>query len=244
MKPAINTATGRKAAAALATCAFLLTLSAPPATAGGDRQVASAEFTREAPGKSAGLEIEIDYMNPSDPAGKPPAVREIKLRLARRSRLDTGALPTCEADNATLQAVGASACPESRLGGGAVVLDTGFPDPGRFLANDLTLLNTTDAVIFLFEERESGARLASRALIEGHTITSTAPFLPGTPPDGAAVDTVSETFEQAAAPGYLTTPRRCPPRGYWRNRLRFTYDDGAVQRVTSRSPCRRGAHAK
>lgn len=208
------------------------------AGAGGDRQVASAEFTRMAPGVSTGLEIEIDYMNPADPAGKPPAVREIRLRLARPSAIDTSALPTCEADNAELQASGAAACPESRLGGGAVVIDTGFPEPLRFLTNDLTLLNSTGEVIFLFEEQGSGVRLASRAAIEGDTITSTAPLLPGTPPDGAAVDTVSETFEQAAAAGYLTTPGRCPPRGFWRNRLRFTYDDGTVQRVLSPSPCR------
>ena len=208
-----------------------------PALASGDRQVASAEFTRAAPGASTGLDIEIDYMNPADPAGKPPAVREIKLRLARPSRIDTGALPVCEADNATLQTSGAAACPDSRLGDGAVVLDTGFPEPGRFLATDLTLLNATDEVIVLFQERESGARLASRASIEGDTITTTAPLLPGTPPDGAAVDTVSETFERAAAPGYLTTPKRCPPRGYWRNRFRFTYDDGTVQRVLSPSRC-------
>jgi len=231
-------ATSFRLLTALVALACGVVVFAPPAVAGGDRQVASAEFTRTAPGSSTGLDIEIDYMNPTDPAGKPPAVREIKLRLARPSRIDTGALPACEADNATLQTSGAAACPDSRLGDGAVVLDTGFPEPGRFLANDLTLLNTTDAVIVLFEERESGVRLATRALIEGDTITSTAPFLPGTPPDGAAVDTVSETFEQAAAAGYLTTPKRCPPRGYWRNRLRFTYDDGTVQRVLSPSRCR------
>ncbi len=231
-------ATSFRLLAALVAFAGGVVVFAPSALAGGDRQVASAEFTRTAPGASTGLDIEIDYVNPADPAGKPPAVREIKLRLARPSRIDTGALPACEADNATLQTSGAAACPDSRLGDGAVVLDTGFPEPVRFLATDLTLLNATDEVIVLFQERESGTRLASRAAIEGDTITTTAPLLPGTPPDGAAVDTVSETFEQAAAAGYLTTPKRCPPRGYWRNRLRFTYDDGTVQRVLSPSRCR------
>jgi len=218
-------------------------LSAAPAAAGGDRQVATAEFSRMAPGVSTGLEIEIDYMNPGDAEGKPPAVREIVLKLARPSRIDTGALPACEADNATLQASGAAACPDSQLGGGEVVLDTGFPEPLRFLTNDLTLLNATGEVIFLFQEQTSGARLASRAIIDGDTITSTAPLLPGTPPDGAAVDTVSETFEHAATTGYLITPGRCPGRGYWRNRLRFTYDDGTVQRVLTPSPCRRRPRA-
>lgn len=231
-------ATFRRLFVAFATCAGSLAMLTSPALAADDRQVASAEFTRTAPGVSTGLAIEIDYMNPTDPAGKPPAVREIRLRLARPSRIDTGALPACEAGNAELQASGARACPESRLGDGAVTLDTGFPEPGRFLATDLTLLNATNEVIVLFQERQSGARVASRAAIEGDTITTTAPLLPGTPPDGAAVDTVSETFERAAAAGYLTTPKRCPPRGSWRNRLRFTYDDGTVQRVLSLSPCR------
>jgi len=224
--------------AGLAICAAIF-LAAAPAAAGADRQTASAQFTSKVAGVSTGLEIEIDYMNPEDPEAKPPAVREILLRLARPSRIDTGALPACEADNATLQASGASACPDSRLGGGQVVLDTGLPEPGRFLANDVTLLNATGELIALFQEQESGARLATRAVIDGDKIITTAPFLPGSPPDGAAVDTVSETFEQAATTGYLTTPGRCPSRGFWRNRLRFTYDDGTVQKVLSPSPCRR-----
>jgi len=224
-----------------AVCLATLVPTSATASADSPRQRATAEFTRAAPGKATGLTISIDYRNPQDPAAKPPAVRQIALRFARGSRIDTTALPICTAENATLMTTGPAACPESRLGGGEVVLDTGFPEPFRFLENDLTLLNASNEVIFLFQERMTGERLASRAAIKRRRIISTAPFLPGTPPDGAAVDTVSEMFERTGTAGYLTTPKRCRHRGYWTNRLRFTYDDGVVQKVRTASPCRRRA---
>jgi hypothetical protein len=38
---------------------------------------------------------------------------------------------------------------------------------------------------------------------------------------------------------FLTTPRHCPARGYWVNRVRFSYRDGTVQVESTRNPCTR-----
>jgi hypothetical protein len=76
-----------------------------------------------------------------------------------------------------------------------------------------------------------------------------APPLPGTPPDGAAVDLVklriSEVSRQAGGVrrGYLTTPGECPNGGSWTNAFRFTYHDGVSQTVPTESACDRTAGA-
>ncbi len=47
---------------------------------------------------------------------------------------------------------GAGACPRgSRVGGGRIVLDTGFEGPIRMVRNDVVLLNNRDELIFLTE---------------------------------------------------------------------------------------------
>jgi hypothetical protein len=70
------------------------------------------------------------------------------------------------------------------------------------------------------------------------------PPLPGTPPDGGAIDTV----EFADVPvsrevggvvrSFITTPQQCPEESrFWVNRIQFTYYDGVTQVVETRSPC-------
>lgn len=231
--------TGLRLVAGALACSACLAPSAPAASADGIRQSAKAVFSERDRGASTALRLAIDYVNPADPEAKPPPVRSVALTLARGSRIDTGAVPVCEAADAELMTQGPAPCADSVVGGGVVTLDTGFPEPFRFLDNDLTLLNAADEVIFLFRQRQLGVRLASHAQIEGRTITATAPFLPGTPPDGAAADTVDETFNATAAGAYISTPPRCPRSRRWTNRMRFTYDDGVTQTVRSRSRCRR-----
>lgn len=225
-------------ATAIAIVCFLLGATGPTATsADAGRQTATAAFTERTPGSSTGLDLRIDYLNPADPAAKPPAVRVVALTVARGSRIDTTAVPACAATDAELMLFGPSVCADSAVGSGELILDTGLPQPARFLDNEIALLNAPGELIFLFRQKLLGARLATHAPISGRTITSRAPALPGTPPDGAAVDTVSETLEGSAA--YITTPRRCPRRRFWVNKWVFTYDDGATQTVRSHSACRR-----
>src|SRR3954454_2000046 len=167
-------------------------LAAAPALAGtGSRQSAKVVFVEHRPGLPSGLAFDVDYVNPSDPGGKPPAVRTVFETLAQDARFDTTVPARCGASDAQLMAQGESACsPGSKVGTAYIRIDTGFPEPNRFFDVDVTFLNNTDQLIFLSTERSTGGRVVARAAIQGGRLTSMAPPLPGTPPDGGALDVV------------------------------------------------------
>jgi hypothetical protein len=229
----------------LAGCAALALASAGPAPAAtGPRQSAKVRFVQERPGTPSALTFDVDYVNPGDPQGKPPAVRTVVETLAPDAHLDTAVPARCEATDGQLMALGESACPPgSKVGTGSLRIDTGFPGPKRFVEEGVTFLNNTDQLIFLTTNRDSGARVISRAAIHGGRLTSNAPPLPGTPPDGGAIDVVHTRFKAisrqigAKRRAYVSTPSACPASGAWTNRLSFTYADGVTQTVASRSPC-------
>jgi hypothetical protein len=219
-------------------------LAAIPAIAqaqDGSRQDASASFTTTQPGTSTGLEISIDYVNPADPEAKPPAVRHVVVELAPGARYDTAAPGLCTATDAELMAQGAAACPaDSVVGQGVITLDTGVPGPGRFIVSDTTFLNDTDELIFLNTDRQSGGHVVVRGAVGERTVTTEAPFLPGSPPDGAAIDTVQISESAISSQGggsFVTTPPECPASGSWVNQIHFTYYDGVTQTVETQSPC-------
>jgi hypothetical protein len=210
----------------------------------GSRQSAKVVFVDPHPGVPSGLAFDVDYVNPNDPNGKPPAVRTVFETLAADARFDTAVPALCGASDAELMALGESACPPaSKVGTGYLRIDTGFPEPNRFFDVDVTFLNNTNQLIFLSRERKTGLRVVSRAPIQGSHLTSTAPTLPGTPPDGGAIDVVHTRFDAIAREvggarrGYITTPSACPRGGAWTNTLAFTYADGVTQTVASQSPC-------
>jgi hypothetical protein len=69
-------------------------------------------------------------------------------------------------------------------------------------------------------------------------------MLPGTPPDGGAAKSQRGTWfprstvRDGRQANYLTTPPTCPSRGYWINKVTYTYRDGVKQTAQSRSACR------
>jgi hypothetical protein len=215
-------------------------------SAGGRYQTASLTFAESAPGRPTAMRVRIDYVNPDDPRAKPPSVRRVVEVFARGTDLDTSAPARCRATDAQLMLQGRSACPRaSVVGHGFIRLDTGIPRPGRFLREDVTFLNNTDQLIYLVRDRATGARTAFRARVEGRRVVTQAPLLPGAPPDGTAVDVVRAHFPRLVRVrdgqrrAFLTTPRHCPARGYWVNRVRFSYRDGTVQVESTRNPCTR-----
>jgi hypothetical protein len=164
--------------------------------------------------------------------------------LPEGARFDTTVPAQCPATDAQLVAMGESACPPgSKVGSGFIRIDTGFPGPNRFVAVDVAFLNNADQLIFLNTTRDSGARVVNRSTIQGGRLTSSAPPLPGTPPDGGAIDVVQTRLESISREvggvrrGYITTPTVCPSQGAWTTALSFTYADGVTQTVGSPSPC-------
>jgi hypothetical protein len=228
---------------ALACCAVAVP-SGALAGSGGSYQEAKLKFTKERPGASTGMRVHIDYRDPADPDAKPPAVRRVVLKLARGARIDTLAPEWCTASDAELMATGADACsPGSKLGGGDVTVDTGFPGPGRFVDAHIDFLNNDHELIYVNTVEATTARTIIRAAVRRRRIITDAGMLPGTPPDGGAIDTV-ETFIPALSRTvdgqrrrYVRTPRHCPERGFWINRITFTYANGVTQTTRNHSRC-------
>jgi hypothetical protein len=246
--PAHLTRTRRLVVPCLLATVVLALLAAPAtgeASAGeGAYQTASLRFVESAPGRASGYGVRIDYMNPDDPGAKPPSVRRVVEVFPRGTRIDTSAPARCRATDAELMLQGRSACPRrSIVGAGFIRLDTGTPGPGRFLREDVTFLNNTDQLIYLTRDRANGARTVLRARVVGRRVISEAPFLPGAPPDGTAVDVVRASFPKLVSVrdgqrrAYTTTPAHCPRRGHWVTRVRFTYDDGTRQTEATRNRC-------
>jgi hypothetical protein len=232
-------------AVALVCCVAVALFGGTTAAAPTDsRQTAEARFVEQRPGVPTALTFNVDYHQPDDPDAKPPAVQSVIETLAQGARFDTSVPAQCAASDAQLMAQGEAACaPDSKVGTGYIRIDTGFPDPNRFIEVDVAFLNNADQLIFLTTDRDTGAHVVARSKIEGGQITSSAPPLPGTPPDGGALDVVTSQLDsitreiQGEPRAYITTPPDCPPGGEWVNSLSFTYRDGVTQQVESRSAC-------
>jgi hypothetical protein len=229
----------------LAVCVLLVMSSVDAASAQtGSRQTATFTLAEQRPGASTALSFSVDYVNPADRAAKPPAVRRVVETLARGARFDTSVPAQCLATDAELMLLGEDACPPgSKVGAGFIRIDTGFPGPNRAIEADIVFLNRTGQLIFVNTDRATGARVVARGTIEGGRLTTNAPPLPGTPPDGGAIDVVRTRLESISRlvggvrRGYITTPASCPPSRSWTNTVSFTYADGVTQTVASRSPC-------
>jgi hypothetical protein len=224
-------------------------LASLPVAAGAQsesRQSAASEFVESRPGEPTGLRLAIDYVNPSDPNAKPPAVQKVVVKLQPGTSIDTSVPALCKASNGELMTNGASACPAaSKVGGGEIDVDTGLPGAERNLENAVTLLNNKDELIFLLESKGGApSKTVLRAPIDGAAVTTETPPLPGGPPDGfSAVKRVRLTLDRVSAGqgsnrrSYVTTPRQCPAAGSWTNSATFTYRDGVSQTVANGSPC-------
>jgi hypothetical protein len=233
-------------AAALATTA----LAQQYGGSGGSRQVAEFTLSERKTGRPTAERFLFDYQNPSDPGAKPPAVRRVVTVLPNGAHYDPSVPGSCTASDAELMAQGASACPEdSAIGGGVVTVDTGFPEPGRMVTADIEFFNNAEdpdgEFIYLNTVRDNGARTVIRADVTDRRTITDAGMLPGTPPDGGAIDTVDVTVAEVSRRidgerrAYITTPRRCPPDRTWTARVRFVYDD-VSQVVATENRCRRG----
>lgn len=219
---------------------------APEALAQGDGayQTAAFMFDQTEPASPSGTMLDVDYFHPSDPTAKPVAVTRAVIEAAPGSHWDTSVPARCTASDAQLMSLGEAACPaRSKVGEGQVVVDSGFPGPARYAHAHITFFNNTDELIYLNTVATIGLRTVVRAEIKGNRITTDAGALPGTPPDGGAIDEVHTVDpavvveEAGAVRSYFTTPSECPDSGQWINTQTFTYSDGTTQTTTNPTPC-------
>ena len=124
--------------------------------------------------------------------------------LPKGARYDASVPGSCTASDEELMLQGAAACPEdSRIGGGVITVDTGVPGPGRIVTADTEFFNNAEdpegEFIYLNTVRGSSARTVIRADVTGRTTVTEAGMLPGTPPDGGAIDTVDVEVTRVVA---------------------------------------------
>jgi hypothetical protein len=208
-----------------------------------DRQTASFTLTETRPGAPTSERFVFDYVNPDDGDAKPPAVSRVVTILPRGARYDTSAPDVCTASDAELIAQGGRACPPgSAIGGGVVTIDTGLPGPARIVTVDVEFFSNADEFIYVNTVRGTEVRTIIRADVTRRQTITDAGSLPGTPPDGGAIDTVDFHVDNVTRDGrnYLTTPPVCRGRRddpHWTARVAFTYGDGVTQTVPTHTPC-------
>jgi hypothetical protein len=211
------------------------------------RQTASYTLSGERPNQPTAEHFLFDYRNPSDPEGKPPAVTRVVTVLPRGAHYDTSVPGLCTASDSELTTQGAEACPpDSAIGGGVITVDTGVPGPGRIVTADTEFFNNTNEFIYVNTIRGTSARTVIRAPVEPRQTITVSGMLPGTPPDGGAIDTVDITVDSVTREvdgrprSYITTPKRCRGRvddPHWTTRVAFSYGDGVTQTVPTHTPC-------
>jgi hypothetical protein len=226
----------------------LLALAAAPAVADAAalRSSATVTFTSRAPASPSGVDWSIDYRDPADPNGKPPAVESTVAVFPDGSRIDTSAPEQCRASDSELTLMGVDACPAAtRVATGKLDVDTGsLTVIPRIVMNDVSNFNNQgESVIFTESTNMPGTqtRTVSRGRIEGNTITTDVPAIPGAPPPDAYTALKSFRLSVPAltrgARTYVTTPPTCPATGHWTFRLSFLYRDGVSETIESPSPC-------
>ena len=231
-------------ALALVVCATVALAAEPP------RQTSSYTLSQKRPDRPTAERFRFDYANPDDGDSKPPAVTRVVTILPRGARYDASVPASCTASDEELMAQGAAACPpDSAIGGGVITVDTGVPGPGRIVTADTEFFNNAEdpegEFIYLNTVRGSGARTVVRADVTRRRTITQAPLLPGTPPDGGAIDTVDVTVAKVVRTvdgerrAYITTPPRCPRSRRWVARVTFTYGDDYSQTVATKNRCRR-----
>jgi len=222
-------------------------LLAPGVAHGGSIQTFSGTFTTTAPGSPTGYTASIDYRDPADPQGKPPAVADVIQVLPAGTRIDTEAVERCTAPDPQLLAEGAAACPAgSVIGGGELETDSaaGAGPVPRILESRITFFNAEGEMILFTEATNvSGppVRTSSRVKIDGTKLSVSVPPVPVPDPDDPflAIKKVRVGFPAAgtAARPYLRTPESCPASGAWTIAGTFTYRNGAVETDVVPSPC-------
>jgi hypothetical protein len=228
----------RKLQTAAAAFGVLAASTASAAATTGERADFELGFSTAKAGARAGLVLHIVYKAAGDPEAKPSPIRKVVVAVAPGTRFDTGAVPPCSASDDELRAQGSGACPpESKIGAGKLLADTGFGPPTDPVAADLTLFNTGDSVLEVVTAPGTDRVLGTDRLhIDGSTLTGAPPVTPGGPPDGeTSVRQIDFTI--GAASGFVTTPGACPGDVQWRSTGTFGFKDGAEETLQSAAAC-------
>jgi hypothetical protein len=187
------------------------------------------------------MTLHIHYTKPGDPNAKPSPIRKLRLYAPAGTVFHSSAVPACKASDAEVQLLGAGACPSSsRIGGGPIVVVTGFGPPFDPFVSPTPVFNDGSGWLEISQTPSTPAATiaVTRGTVRGSRITEDIAAAPGGPPDfQSAVSTVDFSFP--ASTGYITTPPRCPAGGRWVTTGTFAFADGTTQTARGETPCTR-----
>ena len=198
------------------------------------------DFGTDRTATATAMELRLAYTNPSDPSAKPPPIRKLTIEAPAGTRFDPTAPAVCGAADAEVMAEGPDACPpESRIGGGTIVVTTGFGPPFDPFASPTPVFNDGNGWLEVSQDSSQSTTIAvTRLTVAENRISGTIAATPGGPPDfQTAVSTVDLGFP--AATGYVTTPPRCPRDRTWSTTATYEFGDGTSEVVHDETPCAR-----
>jgi hypothetical protein len=205
-------------------------------------------FTTKKPNSPTGSSFTGRYHAAGDPDAYPPYMRKMTFYLPRGMRYDTSVPERCTASDLELALSAGGACPPgSRLASGKA--DGLFMDRSPSTI-DVDVFNNEGEQIMVARTPFLVTLIRGRMSPDGSSITFASPTCYPSTPAGCPVDNVRQLGSSVAMPphsrvvdgrvrSYLTTPATCPRSGRWRTVIRFWWDDGSVDRVVTRHPCKR-----
>lgn len=202
-------------------------------------------YSSQLPDTPAGFDALATWSDPGEPGGKPKEIQKIKVVFEPGAKLDTTALPTCNASAEDIAIKAVRACPaKAKLGevhGQGVY--AGSTAPFNTLA---TLFNAKRQIIVVVTLDNAKGRLLTdfRDDVKKSSVTVNLKIGHG----------ISLVRFQAHVPkhvrkvgrnrkSYFTTPRTCPAGGAWTNTVVFSYRDGTSDQHSAPTPCRPGSYA-
>ncbi|MDX6633139.1 MAG: hypothetical protein QOG09_1225 [Solirubrobacterales bacterium] len=240
-------------AALMALCLGLLWPGAAPASPdSGPHETVNLWTNTTKPNASAGLGYSARYHSATDPAGDPPPLRRLVIKLPPGTRIDTTVPPRCTASEMEIRLIGESACPPSaRIGSGqATVKQLGL----GVATYDTVIYNAPDDMLELIKSGNQVVGIV-HTYVHGTTLDGPIPtcITGGQPPSGCPSDQLTllanhleikpiSVGRGKARRNYGTTPPSCPRSGRWYARVALHYADGSVDNVKPHGRCSRPAH--
>jgi hypothetical protein len=214
----------------------------------GPHETLDQRFTTTRPNTPSGFRFTGRYHAAGDPDSNPPYMRRMIFYNPAGLRRDTSVPERCSASDLELAIRGVEACPAaSRLGGGRTVISFLGGPPSE---TQLDLFNNANEQIIL--ARSPVVTTVSRGRIhpDGSIEFASPTCYPSVQPVGCPVDSVLQLQSSMTSPpytrssrgavrSYMTTPRKCPARGYWKTTVRLWWADGSVDTVVTKQRCRR-----
>jgi len=200
-------------------------------------------YSAQTPGTSSGFDALATWADPGEPGGKPKEIQTIKVLFNPGSKLDTRALPTCDASAEDIAIQAVRACPaKTKLGdvrGQGVY--AGSTAPFNTYA---TLFNAKRQIIVVVTLDNPKGRLLTnfRDDVERDSITvhlkigkgiSLVRFQAHVPPHVRKTGKKGKRKRRV----YFTTPPSCPATGSWTNTVVFSYRDGTSDQHSAPTPC-------